>query len=90
MMFGGVQITGRGVSGFRLEDVSPKESANPFVEYVRQCMDAGIPAPTPVAQGSPVSAPSAPDEIERFGELLAKGLITQNEFDAKKRQILGL
>jgi hypothetical protein len=30
------------------------------------------------------------DEIEKLGELLNKGLLTQKEFDAKKTQILGL
>jgi hypothetical protein len=30
------------------------------------------------------------DEIEKLGELLNKGLLTQKEFDAKKSQILGL
>jgi hypothetical protein len=30
------------------------------------------------------------DEIEKLGELLGKGLLTQKEFDAKKKQILGL
>jgi hypothetical protein len=30
------------------------------------------------------------DEIEKLGELLNKGLLTQKEFDAKKKQILGL
>ena len=29
-------------------------------------------------------------EIEKLGELLNKGLLTQKEFDAKKKQILGL
>lgn len=30
------------------------------------------------------------DEIEKLGDLLGKGLLTQKEFDAKKKQILGL
>jgi hypothetical protein len=30
------------------------------------------------------------DQVERLGDLLKKGLITQEEFDLKKRQILGL
>jgi hypothetical protein len=30
------------------------------------------------------------DQVERLGDLLKKGLITQEEFDIKKRQILGL
>lgn len=30
------------------------------------------------------------DELEKFKELLDKGIITQEEFDAKKKQLLGL
>ena len=39
-----------------------------------------------------VDAPSfsAADEIEKFKALLDKGIITQEEFDAKKKQFLGL
>ncbi len=33
---------------------------------------------------------SAADEIEKFKGLLDKGIITQEEFDAKKKQLLGL
>lgn len=29
-------------------------------------------------------------ELEKLGQLKAEGIITQEEFDAKKRQILGL
>jgi hypothetical protein len=29
-------------------------------------------------------------DIEKLGDLLSKGLITQEEFDKKKKQILGL
>ena len=36
------------------------------------------------------SAASAADEIKRFKELLDEGIITQEEFDVKKKQLLGL
>lgn len=40
---------------------------------------------------SPTSAPvSAADELKKFKELLDMGVITQEEFDAKKKQLLGL
>ena len=43
------------------------------------------------AQGStPASAVSAADELKKFKELLDSGVITQEEFDAKKKQLLGL
>lgn len=40
---------------------------------------------------APTSAPvSAADELKKFKELLDMGVITQEEFDAKKKQLLGL
>lgn len=36
------------------------------------------------------AATSAADEIKKFKELLDMGIITQEEFDAKKKQLLGL
>lgn len=35
-------------------------------------------------------APSPADEIKKFKELLDSGIISQEEFDAKKKQLLGL
>ena len=42
-------------------------------------------APTQV-----VAETSAADELKKFKELLDMGVITQEEFDAKKKQLLGL
>jgi predicted Zn-dependent peptidase len=33
---------------------------------------------------------STADELKKFKELLDSGVITQEEFDAKKKQLLGL
>ncbi len=41
-----------------------------------------------VPTGSSVS--SAADELKKFKELLDMGIVTQEEFDAKKKQLLGL
>ena len=41
-------------------------------------------------KAAPAAAPSAADEIKKFKELLDMGVITQEEFDAKKKQLLGL
>lgn len=38
----------------------------------------------------PTAAISAADELKKFKELLDMGVITQEEFDAKKKQLLGL
>lgn len=49
------------------------------------------------AEVAPVSAPAAAPaqddpyaELEKLGQLKAEGILTQEEFDAKKKQILGL
>ncbi len=45
------------------------------------------------AQPAPAAAAPAADpyaELEKLGQLKAEGLITQEEFDAKKQQLLGL
>lgn len=39
---------------------------------------------------TPVYATSPADELKKFKELLDCGIITQEEFDAKKKQLLGL
>lgn len=41
-------------------------------------------------QGTVIQQASAADELKKFKELLDMGIITQEEFDAKKKQILGL
>ena len=43
-----------------------------------------------IKEDSEVAKRSDYEDIEKLGDLLNKGLITQSEFDAKKRQILGL
>jgi hypothetical protein len=43
-----------------------------------------------IKQHTPPVAPSATDEIKKYKELLDEGIITQEEFDAKKKQLLGL
>ncbi len=42
------------------------------------------------AQQNGQSAISSADELKKFKELLDSGIITQEEFDAKKKQLLGL
>jgi len=42
---------------------------------------------------APAAAPSQDDvyvELEKLGQLKASGILTQEEFDAKKKQLLGL
>lgn len=41
-------------------------------------------------QANTEATPSSADELKKFKELLDMGIITQEEFDAKKKQLLGL
>ena len=41
-------------------------------------------------QSKPTTSPSVVDELKGFKDLLDSGVITQEEFDAKKKQLLGL
>ena len=41
-------------------------------------------------QTTVVQQASAADELKKFKELLDSGIISQEEFDAKKKQLLGL
>ena len=45
------------------------------------------------AAGRAPAAPAEPDpaaEIQKYAALMGQGLITQEEFEAKKKQILGI
>lgn len=44
----------------------------------------------PMAQATVVEQPSITDEIRKYKSLLDEGIISQEEFDAKKKQLLGL
>lgn len=68
-------------------------SANEFVKNVYIDIKAAFAeykkSPTPVASSS-ASKTSSLDEIKKLKELLDIGAITQEEFDTKKKQLLGL
>ena len=50
--------------------------------------EAADPAPAPVAATNGVDDQMA--QLEKLGQLKDQGILTQEEFDAKKKQILGL
>ncbi len=89
LMMAGVQITGRGIASFRIEDIPDKDSVKPFVDCVRGHLEAAH-APQAVAAPQPAPPLSAADEIEKLASLLERGILTQEEFDPKKKQLLGL
>lgn len=60
--------------------------AREIVDYIENGRkQAKVPQAATVVQQT-----SAADEIKKFKELLDSGVITQEEFDAKKKQLLGL
>lgn len=70
--------------------VSEKNSdAEKIHEYLNNKLrEIKVAKNTPIIQAAP--AASAADELKKFKELLDMGVITQEEFDAKKKQLLGL
>jgi len=54
---------------------------------------AAAQAPPPQAAPPPAAVAAEPDymaELEKLGQLKAQGIITEEEFQAKKKQILGI
>ena len=63
-----------------------KQQANDIISFLD-----GLCSKASVSQAAPqVQQVSGADEIMKYKELLDNGIITQEEFDAKKKQILGL
>ena len=63
-----------------------------IVHGIKEKLEEGIRA-CETAEAAPVvvqNALSAADELKKFKELLDLGIVTQEEFDAKKKQLLGL
>ncbi len=76
-----------------------KEEPTPApVEIVEQPVPEQVevkeePTPAPVEVAEPAPAPAQVDDVtklKQFKDLLDSGVITQEEYDAKKKQILGL
>jgi hypothetical protein len=54
---------------------------------------AVVPTPPPATPPAPAAAAAAPDyitELKRLAELRDMGIVTDEEFEAKKKQLLGL
>lgn len=68
--------------------VQTNEFMNEVADFVKKKVSESKNKP---AEAAPAPAPvSAADEILKFKQLLDMGAITQEEFDAKKKQLLGL
>lgn len=65
------------------------EEMEKVVAYIRERVEACKEAKNNPVIAAPAAAVSVADEIKKFKELLDMGAITQEEFDAKKKQLLG-
>jgi len=85
MIFGEIHIY-HGSAQMLIKNVSKKtikpmiDAINRELEKLNQTNDSS----------SQIAATSDADEIKKFKELLDMGAITQEEFDAKKKQLLGI
>lgn len=97
------QAIGGTYTGSKLAQMSAENKLNRIVDYsrcpkcnssnVRVLTDAQWEAEKQNANKMPMpaeSAPSALDEIKKLKELLDIGAVTQEEYDAKKKELLGI
>jgi hypothetical protein len=88
---GGQEGHGRqGVGGLHENTVFFRRRERAQFEAIREAIYKQINAIRHLGAGAPVAQVSAADEIEKLASLKARGLLTEEEFAAKKRQILGL
>lgn len=64
--------------------------SNEYMDQVAAYVKKQVEASKRSRNAPTVAAVSPADEIRKYKELLDMGIITQEEFDAKKRQLLGL
>lgn len=86
---GGMTSTGSQYGGENSISFSGKEAnedAEVIVDFIKKQIENIKNAPT----GGAVQQISSADELKKFKELLDMGVISQEEFDAKKKQLLGL
>jgi hypothetical protein len=69
--------------------VMPKERVNEVGDYVRSRISAGEqPASTPVSPTAPAPPPDIYEHLRKLGELRDAGVLSQQEFDLKKAELL--
>ena len=78
-----------GIKSIELDD-----NAQAAIAYeTREAPPAATPASHPAASAAPPAAepePSYLDELERSARLSESGIVTEEEFETKKKQLLGL
>ncbi len=93
-----VIISGSQGESYKVESIWEDDVQQPFINYVLARMgktpleeNQHFRAAQAAASARAGNAPmSVADEIEKLAGLLEKGILTQEEFDAKKKQLLGL
>lgn len=85
MMWGSLKFGLVGATTLPIENVKPKEQAKVFADTVRKHLNAGQ---TAAAAPTVVQTASAMDELEKAAALYERGLLTPEEFAAKKAQLL--
>ncbi len=73
------------VVGAAVGSAVARNSANKQAEAAAQAAAPQAQAPAPASDTDDQFA-----QLEKLGQLKAQGILTQEEFDAKKKQILGL
>ena len=76
-------------NSFTFNKFEQNELMEEIADYVRGRVEE-TKRPQRAPQATVVQQASAADELKKFKELLDMGVITQEEFDAKKKQLLGL
>jgi hypothetical protein len=79
--------TATAVSG-RVQRRQQRRYAEQDAQYVEQVYDPEVVAVAPSA--APAEAPDYAAELEQLAQLKAQGILTEEEFEAKKKQILGI
>lgn len=91
-----INCSGNGLSGGHIEIHTVTKTLDILVTYKKEIMreiQNTINNAISKCQGqvqSNTSVLEAPDEIRKYKQLLDDGIITQEEFEAKKKQLLGL
>ncbi|MCA9874101.1 MAG: SHOCT domain-containing protein [Anaerolineales bacterium] len=76
--------------GIEAEELSDADVAAIEAADAQPAAPAASPAPSGPSAPAPASQPDYIDELERLAGLRDKGIITAEDFEAKKKQLLGL
>ncbi|KZU13072.1 Phage protein [Lactiplantibacillus plantarum] len=88
LMFGKVSITNGAVT--TLIDNVDKSTAPILAEKIKVAAEQYKESLHVSVQNSSASVLDGPDQIRKYKSLADEGIITQEEFEAKKKQILGV